>query len=257
MGSLILREFKKTIRRRYTYAYLWGILGLVIIANAAVVGFRMIYGTNEGTYAYNLMEYATWCFVIPYYSCIFIADMAFGKEYPNPHIKDSVTKNISRTGIYLSKLIVSIMLALVFVVIAFVALVAITTVFQFRDGTISAYSVKDFLSKMGIAMPLWIAGLSIANMFLFIFSNKKKAFIGYFIVTLAIPRLIMLMAQDKLQISFFKFLRTYIISQQFSLIPYPADPARNVPLTIALGIIYSIVATVIGIVFYNRKKDFD
>lgn len=254
MLKYIVSEFRKTLKRKYTYAYLIGILALILIANASVVGFRMIYGTNEGTYAYNLIEYATWCFVIPYYSCIFIADMAFGKEYPNPHIKDSITRNLSRVGLYLSKLIVSILLAIVFLIVAFAALVLITTVFQFRDGTISMYSITDFISKAGIAIPLWIAGIAIATMFLFIFENKKKAFIAYFIVTLVIPRAIMFLAAEPFQIEVCRFLRTYTITQNFSLIPYPADPSRNVPLTIALGFIYAIVATIVGNVYYNRKK---
>lgn len=254
MFGYIIREFKKAMRRKYTYAYLLGILGLILIANAAVVGFRMIYGTNEGTYAYNLIEYATWCFVIPYYSCIFIADMAFGKEYPNPLIKDSVTKTLSRTKLYLSKFIVSVILALIFVAVAFVALVAITTLFQFRDGTISMYSIKDFLSKMAIAIPLWVAGLAIANMFLFIFEEKKKAFIGYFVVTLAIPRIVMFLAAEPLKLAVCRFLRKYTITQNFSLIPYPADPARDVKLTVILGFVYAIVATIIGVVYYRRKK---
>lgn len=254
MINYIMREMKLAFHRKYTYAYVLGILALCVIANAAVVGFRMIYGTNEGTYAYNLMVYATWCFVIPYYSCIFIADMIFGKEYPNPLIKDKDTKNLSRTQLYLSKLIASVLLAVVFVVIAFIALLATTALFQIKDGMVSSYEIVDFLEKMLIAIPLWIAGLAIANMFLFMFEEKKKAFVGYFILTLIIPRVIMIFAAEPFKWAFFRFLRTYTITQNFSLIPYPADPARNVPLTIALGVIFTVVPTVIGCINYNKKK---
>ena len=254
MFKYIIREFNSAIHRKYTYAYLLGILVLCIVANAAVVGFRMIYGTNEGTYAYNLMVYATWCFVIPYYTCIFIADMIFGKEYPNPLIKDKDTKNLSRVQIYLSKLIASIVLALVFAVITFVVLLITTSLFQINEGFVKGYEIKSFLNKMAIAIPLWIAGIAFGNMFLFVFENKKKAFIGFFVLVLVIPRLIMLFAAEPFKWALFKFLRTYTITQNFSLIPYPADPARNVPLTIALGIIYAVISTVVGIVVYKKKS---
>ena len=112
MFKYIWHEFKEALNRKTTYLYIAGIFALCLIANAAVVGFRMIYGTNEGTYAYNLIEYATWCFIIPYYSCIFIADIAFGKTYPNPQIRNGLTAKLTRSLIYLSKLFVSIILAM-------------------------------------------------------------------------------------------------------------------------------------------------
>lgn len=254
MGSYIARELRKALKRKYTYSYVLGILALCLLANIAIMAFRTIYGTNEGTYAYNLIEYATWCFVIPYYSCIFIADMAFGKEYPNPYIKDNVTKKLNRTQIYFSKLITEIILAVVFVVIAFVLLISITTLFQFRDGTISAYTIRDFSQKMLYATPLWIAGISFGNMFLFLFEDKKKAYICFFVLTFAFPRIVMQLAAEPLELAPFKFIRTYLITQNFSLIPYPADPTRNIPLTIALGFIYAAIASIIGAVYYRKKK---
>lgn len=254
MLNYICKEFKGALRRKYTYAYVVGILALCVIANAAVVGFRMIYGTNEGTYAYNLMVYATWCFVIPYYSCIIIADMIFGKTYPNPMIKDKDTNGLSRTQLYFSKMIAAILLAMVFVVIAFVFLLGTTALFQIRDGMVSGYEISDFLGKMMLAVPLWIAGISMGNMFLFMFEQKKKAFIGFFIVTLVIPRLIMFFAAEPFRWAAFRFLRKFTITQNFSLIPYPADPARSVPLTIAMGVIVTIVSSIVGCVYFNKKS---
>ncbi len=255
MFSYAINEFKKAIKSKYTYVYFLGILGLVIIANAAVVGFRMIYGSNEGTFAYNLIEYATWCFVLPYYSCIFIADMGFGKEYPNPFIKDHFTKDLSCTKIYFGKLICEILLSIIFMAFAFVVLILVTTVFQFKDGTISWYSITDFLSKMALAIPLWFAGICFGNMFLFMFENKKKAFIYFFVLTLLIPRVIMQLAAEPLQWAPCRFIRKFLISQNFSLIPYPANPERNTVLIVVVGIVYSVIACVVGCICYNRKKN--
>lgn len=254
MVSYIAREWKRALKRRYTYAYVLGIFALCLLANIAVIAFRTIYGTNEGTYAYNLIEYATWCFVLPYYSCIFIADMGFGKGYPNPHIKDSLTKNLNRVQIYFSKLIAEILLAAVFLVISFVLLISITTLFQFRDGTISTYTILDFAEKMLYATPLWIAGISFGNMFLFLFEDKKKAYISFFVLTFLVERVIMQLAAEPLQLAPFKFIRTYLITQNFSLIPYPADPSRNISLTIALGFIYAAIAGIVGAIYYKKKK---
>lgn len=254
MGKYIFHELKCALKRRYTFIYIIGIFALCLIANAAVVGFRSIYGTNEGTFAYNLLVYATWCFIIPYYSCIFIADAIFGKEYPNPMIRDKDTNGLSRTQLYLSQLFASVLLAVIFVLVAFVFLIATTALFQINDGPISSYEITDFLQKMAIAIPLWIAGISMGEMFLFMNEKKKWAYVGYFVVTLIIPRTIMIFAAEPFKWAIFRFLRAYTITQNFSLIPYPADPSRNVPLTIALGVIVTVISTVIGCVYYNKKK---
>lgn len=254
MMTYIMSEIKNAFKKKYTIAYFIGIVVLILIANIAVVGFRIIYGANEGTYAYNLLEYATWCFVIPYYTCIFIADIGFGKDYPNPHIKDGHTSKLSRVQVYLSKLITSVVLGAVFTVFAIVALLVITTLFQLKDGVVSWYSIQDFLGKVSIALPLWFAGVSFGQMFLFMFSKKRYAYLAFYVLTLIVPRTIMFFAAEPFKVAVFRFLRTYTLTQNFSLIPYLADPARNVPLTITLGILYGVIALVVGCVMYNKKK---
>ena len=254
MIKTTISEIKKSLTQKSTYAYFAGIIGLVLLANIAVVCFRIIYGANEGTYAYNLLEYATWCFIIPYYSCIFIADIGKGKDYPNPLIKDGSNIGFSRTMIYISKLLISFVLGVIFMLVAVLALMGITSLFQIRDGGLTAYAVTDFLEKMVIAIPIWYAGISFGMMFLMLFEKKKMAIIYYFILTLIIPRIIMIFAAEPFKIAAFRLIRKYTLTQNLSLVPYLADPARNVQLTIALGLIYGTIATIIGLVGYNKKK---
>ncbi|MBR4719936.1 MAG: hypothetical protein IKP31_06830 [Lachnospiraceae bacterium] len=253
MLQYIFDEFDEALRRKSAYMYFAGIFVLCITANIAVVAFRSVYGTNEGTYAYNIMEYAAWSFIVAYLSCIIIVNTVFGK-YPVPQSGDGSTKDLSRTQIYLAKLISSIMLAVVYLVITFVVLVATTALFHINDDrNLDLNAIRVFCEKMFLAMPLFLAGISIGLMFLFCFKDKRKAFAGFYIVTLVIPRLIIFLAGDSFNIPFFKILRTYTISQCFTLIPYPSSPDRNVPLMIALGFIYTALSIVIGIIIYNRQ----
>ena len=207
MIKYILTQFDTSLRRKSAYVYFAGIFALCIIANIAVIAFRGIYGTNEGTYAYNIMEF-----------------------------------------------VASLMLALVFLVITFVVLVATTAAFHAGDDrTLDSEAIRIFCGKLFLSLPLFFAGISFAVMCLFVFEDKKKAFAGFYVITLFIPRLIIFLAGDSCNISFFKMLRTYTISQCFTLIPYPLNPDRNVPLMIALGFGYAVLSIVIGIIIYNKK----
>ena len=260
MGSYIISEFLKGLKSKSAKLYIMGIFALCIIANIAVVAFRSIYGNNEGTFAYNIMTYATWCFFIPYYTCIFISDIIFGQGYPLQKAEgDSLNSNamlekeLGPTRFYLVKLGASILLAFVFLAITLCAFIVITVLFHFSEGSIGASDIADFFQKMVYAIPLWLAGIGISNMFLFLFESKLKAYLGYGILTILIERGIMLLAAEPFKLEPFRTIRTFVITQQFSLIPYPADPARNIPLTIFLGFFYFILSSCIGIIIYKRN----
>ncbi len=254
MIRYILRELDRALRSKSAYVYLAGIFVLCILANIAVVAFRTVYGTNEGTYAYNIMEYAAWSFIVPYLSCIIIAHMVMGREYPDPHIKDGVTSGLNRIQIYLSKLAAGVLLAGVFLVITYVALVATTSIFHFGDNTLTREAIRTFTDKMVLALPLFLAGISFGIMFLFIFKDRRKAYAGFFMITFAIPRLVILLAKDPPGIEIFKVLKRYTISQSFTLIPYPSSPDRSVPFIVGLGLAYSVIATVIGMAVYSKAE---
>lgn len=264
MIRYIANGFKEAMGSRLAKVYLIATAVLVLVANIAVICFRFIYGSNEGTFYYNVFEYASWCFLIPYYSCILIGLMAFGEGYIQPKdqgIKLGVPKGngtddvvvLKPWQLYMAKLITSILLAAVFLVVAFVLLYVVTTLFHINEGFILWGVVKSFLQKAALAIPLWFAGLAFAIMFLFIFERKWLAVIGFAVVTVVIPQLIRIFSLDSFKIEFFRIIRRYTITQSFGLVPYPSYPDRSVPLIVSLGMIYGLIATVIGIMCYNKK----
>jgi len=255
MLNYSIKEFASALKRKTTLIYVLVIFALCIVGNTAVVAFRMIYGANEGTYGYNILNFTSWWgFPVVYCACILISMAVFGKEYPNPLIKDKNTSGLGRIGIYLGKLLASIFMLITLAVIAFVILMITTSLFQISEGFMEWKEIKGFLQKMGYAMLVWIASICIGNMFLFLFEKKVKAVVGFLIVTLVIPRTIMYFAAEPFLVAPFRFLRRYTLTQNLCLIPYKADPSRSIPLTIALSIIYAVIATIIGIVAYKKKR---
>jgi len=91
-------------------------------------------------------------------------------------------------------------------------------------------------------------------MFLFIFEEKKKAYIAFYILTLIIPRFFMLFAAEPFSWPPFIAVRKILISQIFGHIPYIADPERSVPFIVCEGFIYAIISCIVGIIVYNKKE---
>lgn len=253
MFKYILRELKTASKKKMTIIIAICVIALCLVGNLAVKVFTLVYGSDiDGVLGSNVLAFATWCFPIPYLATILLADLVFGKEYPNPHIKDNVTNKMSRTTIYLGKFIASLIVALVYMVLALVSLLLITRLFH---SDITAYDISTFVENMLLAVPLWIAGISIGTMYLFMFESKKKAYIAFYITTLLVPRFIMFFAAEPFSLPPFIAVRKILMSQSFGHIPYAADPQRSVPVIVCQGIVYTIISCIVGVIIYNRKKE--
>ena len=253
MIRYIWTEFRKTIRSEYSKKFMIGIIAAFVLANLAMIAFRdYVYGTNDGTYGYNIIMFAGGFFWVPYYACIFIADMVFGTEYPDPFIKDRITKKLRRPHLYVGKLLTSWVMLIVYVAFAFVAFIGISTIFQLSTGTLSFDVVKDFAVNVLCAVPLLAAGCSIAMMCLFCMDRKPFAFIMFWVITIVIPRLIMILGAEPLSIEVFKVIKDRILlTPQFTTLQFFAS--RNVPQILISSLVYIISTTLIGGFVFCRK----
>lgn len=254
MGKYILNDYKRAMGSKWTRIYLFVGLALILLANIAVICFRFIYGSNEGTFAYNVFEYASWCFLIPYYSCIVIGDIAVGRNADGSakQQKDIATE-LKPWQYYVSKLVIAIMLAVCFFAAAFIALYVSTTLFHVNEGVIPWMVIRLFMNKAAVALPLWFAGICFAIMFLLLFEKRILSY-GYFaIIVFVIPQCIRILSLDSIKFEFFRVVRRYTITQSFGLVPYPSYPDRSVPLIVTIGIVYGLIATAIGLTVYNKK----
>lgn len=254
MFRYIWIEFKKAATSKYFLKIIIGIIAVSVLANLTMIAFRdYVYGTNDGTYGYNLIMFAGGFFWIPYYTTIFISDMVFGEKYPDPFIKDRITKRLRRPHLYIGKLAATWMCLIVIVVMAFILFIGISTVFQLSTGTLSMDIVKDFAVNILCAVPLFAAGCSLGMMCLFSFTKKSRAFLIFWILTIIIPRTVMLLGAEPLSIEVFKFIKDKIlITPQFTTLQFFAS--RDVPLILITSSVYIILTTLIGGYIFCRKR---
>ena len=253
MVYYIISELKQAFKRKLCRNYFICIVIACFLANLAITVFRdLLYGINDGTYAYNLIMFAKGFFWIPYYSCIFLADIVFGENYPDPRIRNRSNRGLGRVRIYLGKLITEWLLLLIFTAITAVLFLTITAVFQMHDGTIDSEVVLDFLLNVAYAFPLLMAGVSLSNMFLFLFDSKKKSYLFYIIFVVIIPRVIMLLSTDNIALAPMHAIRELLITPQFQSLQFYAT--LDIPKIIISSVIYIIISSVIGCVRFSRKK---
>ena len=253
MRYYILNEVSTALKKKGTYTYIAGIVVLSLLANIAMVAFRTIYGMREGAFGSNLIYFAQWCFIIPYYSTIFIVEIIFGKECPNPRIRNKVTIGLSRARLYFGKLISELCISAIFLVAAIACFIGITYIFMAADGSIELWVVQDFCRAALTAVPLWISGVAIGHGLLFFFPKKRYAFITFFALVLVIPRIIMFLAAEPLKIGACHWIKEYLLlTPRFNELPYYVT--LDMPKIIILSSIYSLSFIALGLWAYYKKE---
>ena len=253
MVYYIYSEIKRTLRERFALIFLLGIIAASILANLSIIVFRdMIYGTNDGTYAYNIIMFAGGFFWLPYYLMIFIADMVFGKTYPDPYLRNRANLKLRRHQMFLGKLAAGFIMLILYSVAALFIFLGISFVFQMGAGPMEMSIVKDFAENLLLAVPLFMAGVALGNMFLFMFYDKKKAYVCYFGLTVVLERLIMILGAEPVSIGFFKWMKDrVIITPRFTELQFYAT--RDVPKTLTLAAVYIVTAAFLGCLCFLKK----
>ncbi len=253
MTYYVASELNKALHCKYARYIALGILIVCLLANISMTTFRdILYGMSDGTFAYNLIMFAKGFFWLPYYCCIFIADLVFGPEYPDPRLRNKATIGLRRYQIYFGKLIASLVMMVLYAILASVLFLLVTSLFQVHDGTINAAVVIDFLKNVLIALPMLCVGISLGNMFLFCFTDKKKAFFWFFIVVILVPRLVMLLATDNIRIQAMVLLRELLITPQFHSMQFYAT--LNIPKILISSAVYLVLSSLIGCFRFIKKK---
>ena len=253
MAYYIKTQLGRSLTDKYFRVFIIGILVAVLVANLSMTAFRdIIYGMNDGTFAYNLIMFAKGFFWLPYYALIFVADEVLGPSYPDPRLRDKSTIGLNRRDIFIGKLITEVLLLLCLALFATVAFLVITPVFQVHDGTIDISVILDFLEAVVLAMPLFLAGLSRANMFCFVFTPRKKAFLMFFLFVVLIPRVIMLLATDNIAFPPAIFIRNFLLTPQFQELQFYAT--RNVPKVLISSVIYIVLSSIYGGYCFEKKE---
>ncbi|MCR5774450.1 MAG: ABC transporter permease [Lachnospiraceae bacterium] len=254
MFRYIYTEFFKTIRSKYSIKFILAIVATFVLANLAMIAFRdYVYGTNDGTYGYNIIMFAGGFFWMPYYVTIFISDMVFGETYPDPFIKDRITKRLRRPHLYIGKLLTTFLMLIFYVAFAFIAFIGISTLFQLSTGTLSGAVVKDFAVNVMCAVPLLAAGCSLGMMALFCFERKLWAFVTFWVITIVVPRIVMLLGAEPISIALFKTIKDKVLlTPQFTTLQFFAS--RDVPQILISSAVYIIVSTLIGGYVFCRKR---
>ncbi|MBD5085232.1 MAG: ABC transporter permease subunit [Clostridiales bacterium] len=257
MFNYIRAEFYKLVRRKYIYIALAVFLALegLLVAMYAFHNAHS-YATPFGGAITLVVEMGTVGFCI----CLLTADIVFAGQYKNSTLKNEVSFGLSRTRIYLGKLIAQTLLSILYLVAMMGFFLGACAIILPLDSGAAFYSASEALSIVGwflaAGLPLWIGGQAAACMCQFLIQGDMAAsfvYVGIVFVLDGVLELIGLLVRGRVG---------DILLKICAYLPRPLlDSAKS---TVGdwnymgrawiVGLFWLTVCTAIGLYGFNRKE---
>ena len=176
MLNYIRAETYKVLRRPYTYIAL---AVMLVLEGIFAAGFAFYnshsFATPFGGAIVSIVELGA----IGFSMCLLTGDMVFAAQYKNSTLKNEVSFGISRTQIYLGKLIAQTLLSLVYLAIMMAFFIGLCAICLPIEGPAGFFSAGDALIIVGYflaaGIPLWIGGQAAMCMCLFLTNGEMTS----------------------------------------------------------------------------------
>ncbi|MGL5694447.1 MAG: ABC transporter permease subunit [Peptostreptococcaceae bacterium] len=187
MLNYIKSEFYRNLNTKENYIFLFGSIGFVVFINVALGLFaKSQVNFPYGNTKYSISSFYAWTGVLMLISA-YLVSLIFGQEFKNSTLKNSISFGITRSEIYIGKLIVEIVICIINLVLISSAYVIAAYVMLEDSGIIY---LQDFITAIVASFPLLLVCVTAANCFYFIFDNEVTAVTVWSIVIVVVPLLI-------------------------------------------------------------------
>lgn len=176
MLNYIRAEIYKLLHRPYTYITLAVMLALEALY-ASMFAFHNAHSlaTPFGGAVVTLVEMGAIGFCV----CLLTGDIVFAGQYKNSTLKNEVSFGLSRTRIYLGKLIAQTLLSIVYLAVMMGFFIGLCAVVLPMEPSAGFYSAADAMAIVGYflaaGLPLWIGAQAAACMCLFLIHGEMAA----------------------------------------------------------------------------------
>ncbi len=179
MLNYIRAEVYKLLRRPYTYITLAALLALEALF-ASMFAFHNSHSmpTPFGGAIISIVEMGA----IGFCMCLLTGDIVFAGQYKNSTLKNEVSFGLSRTRIYLGKLLAQTLLSVLYLVVMmgfFIAASAVTLPHSMSIYFNDAFSLVIIGYYLACGIPLWIGAQAALCMCLFLINSDMVASFSY------------------------------------------------------------------------------
>ena len=245
MLNYIKAELYRNFNRVYFYAFTACISFVAILSNLLIVNQNIALG--------EMIQMSIKMLGLPIYLVIMIVDMVTSEENKNLTVKNVLASGLPRNKMYLSKIIVATILAVISAAVILTMFLGSSALITGIDESISSDLVRDFTFRILSAVPLWIGTISICTFIAFLIKNNTlfaSTYVILFICTKQIFNILGYLVSDK-----FFYVKKMLISGQLEVLSSQDVVSRAQLSTAAcIGFAYTIIFIVLGVILIRKKE---
>ena len=250
---MIKSELYKTAHRPYVYI-LMGItclliLFVVILTHLINPGFSI---DNRVCYE-EIVSILLTVLPIGVYFAVTFTDAVFSEEYKYQTMKNSLSFGMSRNSYYLGKLFTQMIVAIICMLAVF--LVALGSAWIFlgtRDGITAAQITQLILTRMLLALPLWIGALCISNFLAFFIKSSTVYGIIYVLLFALGAPIINLLGKTVTPV--FTQIHQWLIMPQFDVLNEASINTTQIIHCVVIGLGHGVIATLLGMGLFQKRE---
>ena len=249
MGNYLNAELYKILHRR---TYTLGMLGFLLGGEALLLILLRTAGFSNATTFNDVLGVLPMTLSMGLYLVPAVVDIVFSDQYKQNTLKNEVSYGLFRGRIYLGKLLAACMTAVALCTLVLAFYVALATVmFPVREPALAAEQFSQFGASLAAALPVWLGGLGLIHMLLFMSKGSTSATVIY-IVILSGGNILDLMQM------FLPRLAPVLSTVKYWLVATPMDGVlRGVgDLSYAwmVGMLWLVVSTLIGLIYFCKRE---
>lgn len=169
MLNYLRAEFYKVLRRKYVWVTLIVLLSLEALLMCGFVSLNA-HGSRE--YFCTGAGIVLWMLPLGFYATLITGDMVFAGQYKNSTLKNEVSFGLSRTRIYLGKLIAQTILSLLFCAVLLGFYLGMCWLFLYHDTETDALILEQLGYCLATVFPLWIGVQAVTCAMMFLIKSE-------------------------------------------------------------------------------------
>ena len=192
MINYIRSEVYRNLRTKGNYIFIIALMALVVFLNIIL----WLFVKSDANFPYATTKFAFSSLYanlrFPIILCASAVGLILGQEYKNNTLKNTISFGISKSVIYFSKLLISIIYSLIVGILVCTAFIISAYILLENSGI---EHLKLLINSLITTIPIFLFSITVAHSFYFVTDKEINIFMLWGIIVILIPQLLLIVGR--------------------------------------------------------------
>ncbi|MGL4800363.1 MAG: hypothetical protein ACRCWY_13355 [Cellulosilyticaceae bacterium] len=245
---------KAELYRNFNRIYLWLFSGVFALGSILLnmIFAYMNHAYQSGIHFEMLLELGIMWLTVPMYICVGFIEITSSEEQKFLTVKNVIAAGLSRTKMYVGKMIVSVILAFIAAGIILLCFYGSGALLLEGAGSIDMAVGVDFLTRLATALPLWIAAMALCMALSLVVESPTTLAVVYVGIISFLPTILMVI--EKLVWEEIGKVTQWTFMAQLSRVADKMVPFTEWHIPALLGVVQTLLFVAIGLSIVKKLR---